>query len=98
MTARCTSDKFRKFRKYFARWTVNLRRATGISWCVTTILAAVLIAGSSWNLHAAAAEGNPDSLGFDVSHMDKTCKPCDDFFQYVNGNWIKNNPIPPDYP
>jgi putative endopeptidase len=39
-----------------------------------------------------------DSSGFDVSHIDKTCKPCDDFFQFVNGNWIKNNPIPPDYP
>ncbi|MGB8599859.1 MAG: M13 family metallopeptidase, partial [Burkholderiales bacterium] len=23
-------------------------------------------------------------------------KPCDNFFQYSNGNWIKNNPIPAD--
>lgn len=76
---------------------MNVRRATGISWCVSTIVMAGLIVGSSWNLRAAAAEGNPDSLGFDVSHLDKTCKPCDDFFQYVNGNWIKNNPIPPEY-
>ncbi len=45
-----------------------------------------------------AAEDKADTLGFDVSHMDKTCKPCDDFFQYVNGNWLKNNPIPPEYP
>ena len=45
-----------------------------------------------------AAEEKTDSTGFDVSHMDKTCKPCDDFFQYVNGNWLKNNPIPPEYP
>ena len=76
---------------------MKVRRATGISWCAVTILAAGLIVGSSWNLRAAAAEGNPDSLGFDVSHMDKTCKACDDFFQYVNGNWIKNNPIPAEY-
>ena len=63
-------------------------------------VAALVVAGS-WNLRAAAGnagpEGNADTLGFDVSHMDKTCKPCDDFFQYVNGNWIKNNPIPPEY-
>ena len=61
------------------------------------MLVAGLVAGGSWNLRAAAADGNPDNLGFDVSHIDKTCKPCDDFFQYVNGNWIKNNPIPPEY-
>ena len=38
-----------------------------------------------------------DAPGFRVSDMDKTCKPCDDFFQYANGNWIKNNPIPAEY-
>jgi putative endopeptidase len=63
--------------------------------------AAALIVIGSWNLRAAEGnagpDGNADNLGFDVSHMDKTCKPCDDFFQYVNGNWIKNNPIPPEY-
>src|SRR5687768_10035305 len=26
--------------------------------------------------------------------MDTTVSPCTDFFQYVNGNWIKNTPIP----
>ncbi len=45
-----------------------------------------------------AADDATDASGFDVSHMDKTCKPCDDFFQYVNGTWLKNNPIPPEYP
>jgi putative endopeptidase len=38
-----------------------------------------------------------DTPGFHVSDMDKTCKACDDFFQYANGNWIKNNPIPAEY-
>ena len=32
--------------------------------------------------------------GIDTNNMDKTVKPTDDFFQFVNGNWIKNNPIP----
>jgi putative endopeptidase len=30
----------------------------------------------------------------DVSNIDSTVKPVDDFYQFVNGNWIKNNPIP----
>ena len=35
--------------------------------------------------------------GFDRSNMDTTVSPAVDFYQYVNGNWIKNNPIPDEY-
>jgi putative endopeptidase len=38
------------------------------------------------------------SHGFDVSNLDRTCKPCDDFYQFAVGGWLKNNPIPPEYP
>ena len=31
----------------------------------------------------------------DLSLMNKTIRPEDDFFLFSNGNWIKNNPIPP---
>jgi putative endopeptidase len=31
---------------------------------------------------------------FDPSRMDTSVSPCADFFQYVNGNWIKNTQIP----
>lgn len=30
----------------------------------------------------------------DLSNFDTTVAPGDNFFQYVNGNWLKNNPIP----
>jgi len=43
-----------------------------------------------------AAEGPPRS-GVDRANFDESVRPGDDFFQYVNGNWIKNNPIPPEY-
>ena len=33
---------------------------------------------------------------FDIRNMDTTVKPGDDFFTYVNGTWLKNNPIPAD--
>jgi putative endopeptidase len=33
---------------------------------------------------------------FDVQNMDPAIKPGDDFFTYVNGTWLKNNPIPAD--
>ena len=35
--------------------------------------------------------------GIDRSTFDTAVKPGDDFFQYVNGEWIKRNPIPPEY-
>jgi putative endopeptidase len=32
--------------------------------------------------------------GIDLRNIDKNIKPTDDFYQFVNGNWVRNNPIP----
>ena len=32
--------------------------------------------------------------GVYVSDMDRTADPCNDFFDYANGTWRKENPIP----
>ena len=34
--------------------------------------------------------------GFDVSGMDRSVRPGDDWFRFVNGTWVKNTPIPAD--
>ncbi|HXJ91721.1 MAG TPA: M13 family metallopeptidase [Terriglobia bacterium] len=60
----------------------------------------------SGNLRAGQAEpANPSgdvtaaaSHGVALSSMDKTCKPCRDFYGYATGEWRKKNPIPPAYP
>jgi len=38
------------------------------------------------------------SHGVDLSILDRTCKPCEDFYRFASGAWLKNNPIPPAYP
>ncbi|HEX8144468.1 MAG TPA: M13 family metallopeptidase [Pyrinomonadaceae bacterium] len=34
--------------------------------------------------------------GVNLQYMDMTAKPCQDFYQFANGNWLANNPIPAD--
>ena len=36
--------------------------------------------------------------GVDVSNLDTTARPGDDFFRYATGHWIDNNPQPAAYP
>jgi putative endopeptidase len=37
------------------------------------------------------------SWGIDPASLDSTIDPGDDFFAYVNGKWVRDNPIPPAY-
>lgn len=49
------------------------------------------------SLVAAAVLGQgPTRSGIHPEDMDPTCKPCTDFWQFVNGGWHAKNPIPAD--
>ncbi|HEX4106429.1 MAG TPA: M13 family metallopeptidase [Rhizomicrobium sp.] len=60
-------------------------------------LTPALLAVSLLTLPAAAAD-KPQfgQFGVDLSAMDKSVKPGDNFFLYTNGNWLKTAVIPPD--
>jgi len=45
---------------------------------------------------SATARPQYGSFGFDAAGMDRSVTPGDDFFDYANGTWLKNNPIPAD--
>jgi putative endopeptidase len=43
---------------------------------------------------AKAADDSPSVHGFDTGNLDRTCKPCDDFYQFAMGGWMKKTTIP----
>src|SRR5258706_1142876 len=66
--------------------------------CILAAIAVLAIALASAGPRASAESADtPTSWGFDTANLDKTCKPCDDFYQFAMGGWIKSNPIPPEY-
>jgi predicted metalloendopeptidase len=40
------------------------------------------------------AAQNASHSGIHPEDMDSTCKPCTDFWRFVNGGWVDKNPIP----
>src|ERR1700677_247995 len=62
----------------------------------------IALAGAAFAAFAATAVAQDTShhpvlggWGVDLTSMDKSVKPGDNFFMYVNGTWYKNAVIPP---
>jgi len=58
---------------------------------------AILVVGAVGVLRASGADGS-GGWGFSTSNLDRSCKPCDDFYEFAMGGWMKSNPIPAEFP
>jgi predicted metalloendopeptidase len=58
----------------------------------------LLLGAAAVALSTAAVAGTPavKPWGVELSYIDKTVKPGNDFFLYANGNWVKTSKIPAD--
>jgi putative endopeptidase len=73
----------------------SIRPRTILGCSSLVILAALLLLAT----HVPAkAAGDTSSWGFSLNNLDRSCKPCEDFYQFAMGGWRKANPIPPEYP
>ncbi|MBK6424825.1 MAG: M13 family metallopeptidase [Blastocatellia bacterium] len=67
---------------------------------LATLLCLTPTAASASGTGGAAQPEPPTAAGagFDITGMDTTCKPCDDFNRFANGGWLVKNAIPAEYP
>ncbi len=79
---------------------VILAASTALTACATSAPVAepVAVAEAPAPEPAPAPAPKPEigSFGFDTAGMDTTVLPGDNFYQFANGTWAKNTPIPAD--
>ena len=64
---------------------------------IRTVLFACALAVAAEVATGAAIEPGAAEHGSTAAALDKSVDPLQDFFMYVNGNFIRENPIPPAY-
>jgi putative endopeptidase len=65
----------------------------GLAGCASSGPAAPATAATT-TAPASTSTPDPKGVGLDVADLDRTVSPCQDFYEFSGGNWLKSNPIP----
>ncbi|MCR9277610.1 MAG: M13 family metallopeptidase [Pseudomonadaceae bacterium] len=89
------SGRVRPFSTNAALFVVFAGYLLGLTGC-STPAAPDASAGASSEAVVEAAQPELGAWGVDLAQMDRTIDPGDDFFRYVNGQWLESFEIPAD--
>ncbi|MDO7851204.1 M13 family metallopeptidase [Hymenobacter convexus] len=70
--------------------SLGLATALALAGCTSTKPATVASTAPA----ATATQTYPKGVGLDMADLDRTVNPCDDFYQFSGGNWLRSNPVP----
>src|SRR5579862_9093676 len=84
-------------RRFSARKASSLRQVGIIAVLVFLACGSIGIVRAGQEAGAAKPSG-PAAHGVELTILDKTCKPCEDFYHFASGEWLAKNPVPPAYP
>jgi len=71
-----------------------MNRPRRLSMTLLTLLLAINATGTG--LFARTSDSEPRAQGIDLKSIATSVKPCQDFYEYANGRWFEQNPIPAD--
>ncbi len=82
----------------FSREKISRFRQSGILAIFVFLACASIGILRAGQAGSSAQSAGPAAHGVDLSILDKTCKPCEDFYHYASGEWLAKNPVPAAYP
>jgi putative endopeptidase len=78
------------------RWMILLATSTALAACTASPPPEVAAPAAPAPAPTPAPRPELGTFGFDTAGMDTTVLPGDNFYQYANGTWARNTPIPAD--